>query len=273
MTRKSLQYISLISKSIAVISKGNLDENIPILSKDELGNLAGSINNMAQKLKSIEQAKNDLVTNISHDLRTPLTSVLGYLQLLKMKDAREKYDLYVDTALAKCYELKNMINDLLELSKLNSQEIKIHPTLINLGELINQVIMGFIPSLCNDQLEYRFDISDSQICIYADAALLARMFENIIANAIKYGTNGKYIDIVVKKFDEHISVKIINYGSIIPEKELNYVFGRFYRASNQKPDGMSSGLGLAIAKSIADSHGYELNVLSNNGRTEFECLC
>jgi signal transduction histidine kinase len=279
-TRKSSKYLENITTALGSISDGNLKINIPIETNDELGELARSINSMTLKLNSLleeerewERSKNELITNVSHDLRTPLTSILGYVELISRQKyiEDEKFQQYVNTIREKCIHLKNLIDDLFEYSNLTGNEAAVHKVEINLAELLEQVIIGFIPVLKAEGLEYRIVSGKSKVIIFADPILLARLFDNLISNAVSYGKNGKYIDIELFEEANEAVVKIANYGEDIPEEDLPHIFERLYSVEKSRSRQRGgTGLGLAIVKSIADIHNGTVNVISNNGKTVFE---
>lgn len=279
-TQKSLAYFDEIMTGLQEIAQGELDTHIPERTSDELGKLADNINVMTSNLqKSIaeehnsEKIKNELINNVSHDLRTPLTSVLGYLELIINNHYNDEVYLqhYADIAFTKCQNLKLMVDDLFEYSKLSSKELSTPKTRIFLGELLEQVMMGFIPVLKASGMEYRSAFTNDKIAVMGEPILLARLFDNLISNAVKYSNNSKYIDIELLKEDNYAVVRIMNYGETIPEDDLPHVFERFYRVekSRSRQSG-GTGLGLAIVKSIADIHNGKVTVSSNNNKTTFE---
>ncbi len=279
-TRKEIQYLDEITKTLQDISEDNLEINIPIRTNDEFGDLAMTVNSMSHKLNSLiaeernwEKSKNELITNVSHDLRTPLTSVLGYLELIANKKYTDEVHLqhYVDIAYNKCTSLKSLIEELFEYSKLNSRELKINKTKIKLSELLEQVILGFIPVLKEKAMEYRTFFSSDKIVIEADPILMARLFDNLINNSINYGNEGNYIDIELLREGHEAVIKIVNYGEMIKEQDLPYIFERLYRAEKSRSNKIyGSGLGLAIVKSIVDIHNGKITVSSKDNKTIFE---
>lgn len=279
--RNNLIYLEEITTTLGTISDGNLDIHIPVKTRDEFGKMAQTVNMMARKLKSaieeerrVEKSKNDLITNIAHDLRTPLTSTLGYLELINdMKLNESNISEYINIAHVKCKDLKVLIDNLFEYSKLHNTKMKLNKTMVSLGELIEQVIIGFIPVLKEAGMEYRLFFTDEKLISYADPILLTRVFDNLINNAINYGREGKYLDIKLKKENDVGVIQVINYGSTIPDDDLPYVFDRFYRGTRRNPAKRnSSGLGLAIVKLIIDMHEGKIEVKSNNDRTVFEVM-
>lgn len=280
LTQSSANYLEEITNTLKIISNGNLDKTIPIKTKDELGELAQIINTMTIKLNSLleeerswERTKNELITNISHDLRTPLTSILGYVELISKEKDLDKIKLqkYTEIIHEKCIQLNNLIHDLFEYTKIANREMVINKTSINLGELIDQVILGFIPKLEENKMEYRIISCERKVIMLADPILLVRLFDNLISNAINYGKYGKYLDLELLKESNEAIIKIINYGQDIPEEDLPYIFERLYRVDKSRSTKSGgTGLGLAIVKSIVDIHNGKVNVTSKDGKTIFE---
>lgn len=276
---KITDYIEEISQNLNIVTNGNMDINIPVKTKDELGRLASDVNKMAYSIKELmkkerqwEKQKNNLITNLSHDLRTPLTSVLGFLELIKKRSYKNDDELqhYCEVSLSKAKELKSSVDQLFEFTKISNGDVNLNKSNINLHQLIEQVIIGFIPSFENVGMEYKIYSKDAGLIITGDAILLVRAFENIISNAIKYGSKGKYLDINIGKENNMAVVSFVNYGDIIEEENLKNLFQRLYRVekSCNKKDG--TGLGLAIVKTIVELHNGNIEVASSKEKTEFK---
>jgi two-component system sensor histidine kinase VanS len=278
LTKKFIVYIKEISDGINQISLGNLDNRIVINNEDEFALIAEKLNRMADDIKDImeserrsEYAKNELVTSIAHDLRTPLTSIIGYLDLVSGKelpsDIRRKY---IEIAYSKSKRLENLIDDLFTYTKFNFGEVKADFTQVDIVKLINQLLDEFYPSFAEFKLEYKFITSHPTAVITADGDLLARAFANLISNAIKYGKNGKDIRIDLCKEKNSVVISVINYGVTISVEDLEHIFERFYRVeSSRSSDTGGSGLGLAIAYSIIKMHGGTIFAESRTDSTVF----
>lgn len=279
-TNKKMQYFEEIHTVLESISKGNLDSKIPVKSSDELSQLALTVNDMTCRLKELieeekrwEKTKNDLITNVSHDLRTPLTSILGYMELIvneKYSD-EEKLKRYATIAYTKCKGLKTLVDDLFEYSKLNSTGVKVNRIRVNLAELLEQVILGFFPVLKEVDMEYRFSFQGEKISVYGDPVLLARGFDNLVSNAINYGKAGKYLDIELQRVNHEAVVRFINYGNPVPKEDLPLLFERFYKVDKSRSQyNNGSGIGLAIVKSIVELHQGTVEADTINNKTIFE---
>lgn len=277
--RKSKKIASLM-ESVEIMSAGNLDKRIDIDSNSDVGKVASDINHIVERLKSItveerqaQQTKTDLITNVSHDLRTPLTSIIGYLDLIENDKYKDEVHLryYTKIAYEKAKSLDILINDLFELTKLQNNTLPLDKIEINLVELVGQVVSYLEYQVREANMKIRLNFSDDKLIINGDPNKLVRVFENLISNAVKYGNEGIYIDIVTKKENNFAIVQVINYGKSIPKSEIPFIFDRFYRIekSRSRDDG-GSGLGLAIAKNIIEIHGGDILVESNGSEVIFE---
>ncbi|MHB8130491.1 MAG: sensor histidine kinase [Mobilitalea sp.] len=278
LTTKFIAYIKAISEGINEISLGNLDNRIEIKNEDEFALLADKLNQMANDIKEImenerrsEYAKNELITSVAHDLRTPLTSIIGYLDLVSSKDlSQDTQRKYIGIAYNKSKRLEKLIEDLFTFTKFNFGEVKATYTEVDMVKLLNQLVDEFYPSFAEYHLEYEFTTTNSSAVIKADGDLLARAFANLISNAIKYGKDGKNILINLCKNEVEVVVTITNYGEVIPTEDLKRIFQRFYRVeSSRSSETGGSGLGLAIAQSIIEMHGGMISAKSDTEETVF----
>lgn len=279
LSHPSIHYLLEITRSLQHIAEGNFDYRIRVRTQDELGGLAENINKMAAKLKvSIEeervaeQTKAELITNVSHDLRTPLTSIVGYLGLIDQDCYRDEVELrqYVHIAYQKSLRLKVLINDLFEYTR-TSGGMKLNRTPLNIVELLGQLSVQFRYQLEQSGMECRMTTTDKQLVVEADGEKLVRVFENLIVNAIKYGREGKYVDLRVRQENKQAIIEIINYGEPLPASSIPYLFERFYRVEQSRADITGgAGLGLAIAKNIVELHEGHISVKSDDTRTSFE---
>lgn len=277
--KKSKNIVSLI-ESVEIMANGNLEHVIDVNDSGNIKRLADNINNIVSQLRNItieermaQQTKTDLITNVSHDLRTPLTSIIGYLSLIEDDKYKDEVQLryYTSIAYEKSNTLKILIDDLFDLTKMQNNTMKLNKVKINLIELIGQIVSQFEYQFKEAHMEGRLNFSEDKCIIEADPIKLVRAFENLITNAMKYGKDGYYIDIVTEKKGEMAIVKVINYGEPIPILDLPHIFDRFYRVekSRNRNDG-GSGLGLAITKNIIEIHGGEISVTSDSNETVFE---
>ena len=278
-SKKIKDFLEIFNK-VKEMSSGNFKVRIPINSENELGMLANNINDIMDKFncaliqeKRSEETKMDLITNVSHDLRTPLTSILGYLQLIDNDEYKDEFVFrsYANIAFTKTKKLKILIDDLFELTTLNNYGMKISKDKINIVELINQLVIEHKLNFRKANIECRLNFTEERVQIFGDSSKLVRAFENLILNCIKYSKSSKFMDIVVCKQENEVILKFINYGERISNVDLPYIFQRYYRiekCSGKEIEG--SGLGLAITKNIIELHDGKIDVESSVDRTIFK---
>ncbi len=268
LTRRKMRYIEELAKGLLEISKGNLKYRVVEKSEDELGSLANNINEMAAKLedkiereRKAEKAKNELITNVSHDLRTPLTSIMGYLRLLKDKryETIEQQENYVDIAYGKAEKLKGLIEDLFEYTKINDENIQLDRQRLAINELLEQLIEELVPVGEENQLRFVVEFPADRIWLNLDSDKIVRVFENLLMNAITYSRKPGEIKVKLLVDEKYVTVAVSNYGEEIPSSEMENLFERFYRVEKSRSSLTGgSGLGLAIAKNIVELHGGKI---------------
>ncbi len=289
----TIEYIRKLRRSIQQVTSGNYGVQCEVEYDDELGSLAASINVLSktllakekesEKLKEKERAaldiernaerqKNELITNVAHDLRTPLTTIVGYLELIKDDTALSKEDVhkYSGIAYEKSIRLQEMMDDLFEFTKLDNADIKLNKSMINLSGLIMQMTDEFYPSFKDCNITPIVDLPEENIYVQGDGQLLARVFDNLISNALKYGYHNTDLKIEVSGDEKYATVKVINHGDTIASEDIPLLFNKFYRTDssrNSKTGG--TGLGLAITKNIVDLHHGDISVTSDDQITTF----
>ena len=259
-----MKYIQEISKGLKEISEGKLSYRISIKGEDELSNLANNINYMAQEIETkihserkAEKTKNELVTNVSHDLRTPLTSVIGYIGLAKdgKYNSPEELQEYLNIAYTKSERLKLLIDDLFEYTKLTNDGVTLNFQRVNIIEFLEQLIEELRPDFEDNKLILKNNLPEEKLYINADANKLLRVFENLFSNSIKYSYKPGTVEISLEAFSEVMIFSIKNKGDRIERENLKKIFDRFYRGDEARSSAVSgSGLGLAITKNIVELH-------------------
>lgn len=289
----TIEYIRKLRRSIQQVTSGNYGVQCEVEYDDELGSLAANINVLSktllakekesEKLKEKERAaldiernakrqKNELITNVAHDLRTPLTTIVGYLELIKDDSALSKEDVhkYSGIAYEKSIRLQEMMDDLFEFTKLDNADIKLNKSMINLSGLIMQMTDEFYPSFKDCNITPIVNLPEENIYVQGDGQLLARVFDNLISNALKYGYHNTDLKIEVSGDEKYATVKVINHGDTIASEDIPLLFNKFYRTDssrNSKTGG--TGLGLAITKNIVDLHHGDISVTSDDQITTF----
>jgi signal transduction histidine kinase len=279
LTRRYVAYFREISRGINQLAGGDFTHRVHIPSGDEFGEIARDINLASEKLQQAvergdfaENSKEQLVLNLAHDLRTPLTSVIGYLDfILQGKDlTADQMKHYTTIAYTKSQRLEKLIDELFEVTRMNYGKLNIHRRPLDLSELLSQLTEEMYPVFEKNELTVRLN-TEPQLMISGDGDLLARVFENLLSNAVRYGKDGEYVDVHGKLDGDEAVVRVTNYGDSIPPDELPHLFDMFFTGDRARThqEG-STGLGLFIAKNIVEQHEGTISVQSDLIRTEFE---
>lgn len=221
-----------------------------------------------------EQKKDELIVYLAHDIKTPLTSMIGYLSLLsEIKDMpQEQRNRYIGIALDKSYRLEYLINELFDVARFNSEKIVLEKEEINLNLMLEQIADDFYPTLKEMNKKINFT-SDEKTILYADPDKLSRVFNNLIKNAVNYSKENTDIDISILNKENQATVKITNKGKQIPKEKLDKIFEKFYRLDSSRTSKTGgSGLGLAIAKEIVELHGGRIYAESDMKETTFSVI-
>ncbi len=268
LANKRINYINEISQKVDDISGGNLDTFINLKGNDELTSLAGNINYMAYSLKErseyedkVERSKRELITNMSHDLRSPLTSIIGYLNLIKdsKNESRKEIKEYAEVSYNKAIQLKELTERLFEYSKITSEKMIVEKQNIDVNLLINQIKEEYAYIIRFNKLNLKTEIKNEKLEIFADPLLIVRLFENLIMNAVKYAKKpGDFL--IETDFDKDFV--FIRFKNKIKDKfkpeDLNRIFERMYIKDEARQEGKSTGLGLAISKEIVEMNGGKI---------------
>lgn len=219
-----------------------------------------------------EQRKNDLVVYLAHDLKTPLTSVIGYLTLLRdesqiSEELREKY---LSISLEKAERLEDLINEFFEITRFNLSDITLEYSRVNLTRLLEQLTYEFKPMLLEKNLKCELEIA-SNVMLKCDVNKMQRVFDNLLRNAVNYSFDDGTIHIVATQNENNLSIKFTNCGNTIPQEKLERIFEQFYRLDTARSSRSGgAGLGLAIAKEIVELHNGTITAKSENEVIEFE---
>lgn len=275
---KQMQLRHIISE-LHYIANGNYDHRIPFELSGDLGKVVESINGLVdstveaiEEERKIEQSKDELITNISHDIRTPLTSIIGYLGLIEDKQYHSEEELlkYTHTAYSKSKQMKVLVDDLFEYTKVRQPSTPIQAIQFDMEQLLDQIAIDFELDAHKKGMSIEVNTHPSPFIMEGDTEKLVRVFNNLISNALKYGKGGKEIILQAEKIGSEAVITIMNDGPTIPEIALSHLFDRFYRVEesrNQETGG--TGLGLAIAQSIVVLHGGYIYAKSENHWTSF----
>ncbi|WP_144376879.1 cell wall metabolism sensor histidine kinase WalK [Paenibacillus sp. FSL A5-0031] len=274
-------YLGQMNKTVRGIADGtyDMDYQIEVRKRNIFGPMAANMNSLAGRLhhalveeRKAEQTKNELITNVSHDLRTPLTSVLGYLGLIEQDRYRDEVELrhYVQIAYEKSMRLNVLINDLFEYTRMRHDTTALKVTNFNLIEMLGQLLVQFRLPLEEAGMQSKLVTDKTSVMIKGDAAKLVRVFENLIVNAMNYGRDGKQVVVTVQLEGSAAVIEVINFGEPIPMMDIPHIFERFYRVDKSRTQWSGgSGLGLAIVKGIVEKHEGTISVTSDSEQTAF----
>lgn len=271
--RKSITATSVMLHDFMIEEKGNID----IYPKEyaeisaQMSEIKSTMQRHEQMLKEEASRKNDLIAYLAHDLKTPLTSVIGYLALLdEAQDMPiEQKTKYVNIALSKALRLEKLINEFFDITRYNLQQIDLEKESINLCHMLVQMTDEFYP-LLNTHGNQTEVCVDEDVTVYGDSMKLARVFNNILKNAIYYSYPDTIIKIWVESTDTDVWIYFCNKGKTIPAGKLNSIFEKFFRMDEARSTNTGgAGLGLAIAKEIITLHGGKITAESENESTTF----
>ncbi len=262
---------------VCSFEKGQHDQRLPVTSSDEFGQLAASFNQMAdtivanvEDLKRTDRLRRELIANVSHDLRSPLAAMQGYLETIMMKNdtlSPEERQQYMETVLKNTRSLNTLVGELFDLSKLDAQQIEPEFEAFSIAELVQDLVMQFKPKAEKLNVKLEADLPERLSLVYADIGLVERAISNLIDNALRYTPAGGLVRIAPTDKGDAVGVQVIDSGYGIPPEDLPHVFERFYRVEKSRArDKGGTGLGLAIAKKILELHGSTLAVQSALGQ-------
>lgn len=268
-----------IMAEMQVIAGGNFDYQMKDVYDRDLHLFAENIDSIVKSLQAamveelrLEQTKNELITNVSHDLRTPLTSIVGYLRLIEQDTYRDEVALrhYTGIAYEKALHLERLINELFEYTRMQDSKYQFRMTPVSISEILQQLIIQNRHEFAEAGMICRESIPAGKLLVLGDGERLARVFENLLTNALYYGKDASYIDIIAREIADTVVIEVINYGEQIPSADIPHIFERFYRAEKSRARHTGgSGLGLAIVKSIVTHHHGNVRVESSVERTSF----
>lgn len=280
LIRRKLRYLEELTGGLLVISRGDLQHRVAERSRDELSVLARSINTMVTELerrieaeRRAERTKNDLITGVSHDLRTPLTSIKGFLDIVRTRkyENLEQLERYVEIAHAKTEQLQEMVEELFEYTKLAGPDLVLQREELSLSSFLAQITEEYIPLFEPEGLSLARDLPQGQVVSAVDPERFARVLDNLLGNALKYSLRPGTVTVSLRAEANGAMIVVQSPGPEMSPEDLENLFAPFFRldpARTQAAGG--AGLGLAIARRIVELHGGRIWAESAEGLVRFQ---
>lgn len=258
-----------VNEIVQKYSKGDFNARIPISNTEEATQLAVSFNAMADQLKDLEATRRSFVANVSHELRSPLTSMRGFLEA--MQDGTigpEEHDKYISIVLSETRRMTTMVNDLLDLARIESGKTALRIEVFDINELIRRTLITFEARIYDKRMEVDVRFAQDQYFVEADNAQISQVLRNLIDNALKYSPDERRLRIATYAMRREVYVSIQDFGYGIPEEDVPHVFDRFYKVEKAHTPSKQSGtgLGLSIVKRIIDQHNQTITLKSAKGK-------
>ena len=266
-SRRITRPILKINEAAKVIAGGDFEKRLEVESDDEIGQLADSFNEMADSLYNQEKTRREFIGNVSHDLRSPLTSIKGFIQAMLDKTIPGEYhDHYLNVVLEETERLSKLANDVLDLSKLQDVDVELRKSVFDINELIRKTIILFENRITQKLLDVTVSFANEKNSVIADQEKIQRVISNLIDNAIKFTDERGQISIITSVVDDKLEIKVKDTGRGISPDDQKRIFERFYKTdASRGEDKSGSGLGLAIVLEFVKAHGQAVLVNSEPG--------
>lgn len=263
--------LTSMAKAAGKMAQGDFGVRAESSSLTEIDELAQAFNVMVEKLSELESSRREFVANVSHELRSPITSIGGYIE--GMRDgtiAPEQQQQYLAIVSSETKRLSKLIADLLHLSRLEKDEVQLNMVNFDINELIRRVLIRRLSDIENKQLEMVIDIEEKALYVYADADRIEQVIVNLFDNAIKFTPEKGTITVETKQKENIVFLTIIDNGEGVSLRDKEHIFERFYTADKAHTSGKGTGLGLSICKRIAEQHGQTLVLLDTKEGAAFQ---
>lgn len=260
ISRKITSPLQKISNAAKEFAKGNFSVRVPIKGNDEIAQLSESFNNMAEDLENYEKSRSSFIANISHDLRTPMTSISGFIDsILAGAIPPEKHEYYLKIVATEVKRLSRLVSTLLDISKFEAGEKKLTMSEFDICEMARQIVISFEKKIDEKKLDVEFDFDNFNTNVVADKDSIHQILYNICDNGIKFSKEGGKYLVSVKEKGKQVFVSVYNEGIGISAEDLPFIFDRFYKSDKSRGlDKTGVGLGLYISKTIIEAHGQEI---------------
>ena len=260
--------IRQISDAAKVIADGEFDKRLAVRGRDEVSRLAASFNEMAASLENQEKNRREFIANISHDLRSPLTSMRGFLTaVMDGTIPPESRDKYLQIVLDESERMTKLANDILDISKIQNMDVELDIRVFDVNELIRRTLFTFEPRITGKQIQLEVTFADERNLVRADEDKIRRVIHNLVDNAVKFTEENGRIQVETSAKDGKVSVCVRDNGRGIAPEDRKHIFDRFYKAdASRGEDKTGSGLGLSIVRAFVKAHGENVTLESEPGQ-------
>jgi signal transduction histidine kinase len=251
--------INEINKIANKLARGEIENRVRVENNDEIGELARSFNIMAEYLERVDANRRDFISNVSHELRSPITSIKGFIAgILDGIISKDKENYYLNIVYEEITRLSRLVTDLLDISAMEDGKYSLNMEEIDINVLIKLCVANAESNFVKKGLKFEVFLEDKYKVVYADRDRIMQVITNLLDNAIKYSYDGGSVRIITKEKGNKIYVKIKNEGPILTKEELVRIWDRFYKADKSRTNKESTGLGLSIVRSILTQHGEDI---------------
>ncbi len=273
ITEKIIHPLRSMTKASKSFASGDFSTRVTVYGEDEVAELGNAFNNMAESLERLETMRSSFLASVSHDLKTPMTTIAGFIEGINSGAIPpEKHEYYLGVISSEVHRLSRLVSQLLDVSRLESGDRKFDFVDFDVAELSRIVLISFEQKIEDKRLEVSFDAENDKMLVNADKDAIHQVLYNLCHNAIKFSNDGGRFEIKISRIEgKKIKISVFDEGQIIPEEDIAMIFERFYKSDKSRGlDRTGVGLGLYISKTIIDAHSQEIHVKSSEGvGTEF----
>lgn len=267
ITERLITPIRDMSRAAKSFASGRFDARVDVIGNDEVAELATAFNNMASSLQTLEDMRRSFLANVSHDLRTPMTTISGFIDgILDGAIPEDQHEYYLGIIASEVRRLSRLVSSLLDISRIEAGERQFTPTVYDICEMGREIIISNIQRLEDKQLDVRFECDSDNMYVLADRDAIHQIFYNICDNAIKFSRKGGAFEVNISQTAGKVTVSVYNEGEGIPKEDIPFIFERFYKSDKSRgKDKTGVGLGMYISRAIIEAHGEKIWVESEEG--------
>lgn len=271
LARGQIRPLKEIDNAVREFTKGDLTRRVELHCGGELEDLGNSINRMAGELSQLEDSRRNFVAAVSHELRSPLTCMRGYVDaMLDGTIEHEDIPKYLQIVRDETNRLTDLVRDLLDMSRFESGKFPLQIAPFDANEMIRRILINFEPRIEEKHIDVQVEFEGEHCFVSGDANRVNQVVSNLVDNALKFMSDSGTLTVKTQLVDRQVVFTVQNDGEVIAERDLPHIFERFYKADKAHTSGMGTGLGLAICKMIIQEHGSEIHVHSRPGDTAFD---